>query len=214
MLKPYNEMRAIDVKPFCESRKAKDENGKTIDVLYLNWAKCVDLLHENGAEVVYFTPAHADDGSFLFCSRDVSNKEGKKTGCYFVAVDIVIDELKFRMEYPLLNGPYVIYDDTLNQRAISTAHARAFVKGVAIRTGLGFDLWVKGGEEDLVPSDDLSVHSIMAIKRRVEELLTVKAQHMDMRDILSSLNINDKQLKALMNSFDQLNKFEQALRRV
>lgn len=25
-------------------------------MLYLNWAKCIDLLHENGAEAVYFVP--------------------------------------------------------------------------------------------------------------------------------------------------------------
>ena len=37
-LKSYEEMRQIDVKPYCEER-----DGLT----YLNWAKCIDLLHEN-----------------------------------------------------------------------------------------------------------------------------------------------------------------------
>ena len=46
MLKKYEEMRKIDVRPFCEEREGK---------IYLNWAKCIDLLHENGAEKVYWT---------------------------------------------------------------------------------------------------------------------------------------------------------------
>ena len=36
MLKSYEEMRKIDVRPYCEEREGK---------LYLNWAKCVELLH-------------------------------------------------------------------------------------------------------------------------------------------------------------------------
>ena len=215
MLKPYSELRRIDVSPFCDTRKAKDDNNKVIDVAYLNWAKCVDLLHENGAEVVYFTPLRNDEGSFLFSSREVANKDGKKTGCYFVAVEIVIDDLKFRMDAPLMNGTYVVYDETLNQLRIANAHARAFVKGVAIRTGLGFDLWVKGNEEDAAPKDDLSIHSVLAIKRRVEETLTAKLQRgMSEGDICSSLNISQKQLKALLSYYESLFSFEQALNRL
>ena len=43
-LKSYSEMRKIDVKPFCEKRDGID---------YLNWAMCIKLLHDNGAEHVY-----------------------------------------------------------------------------------------------------------------------------------------------------------------
>ena len=46
-LKSYEEMRQIDVKPYCEER-----DGLT----YLNWAKCIDLLHENGAKIVRWDP--------------------------------------------------------------------------------------------------------------------------------------------------------------
>ena len=38
-LKTYEEMRKIDVTPYCEERDG---------MIYLNWAKCIDLLHENG----------------------------------------------------------------------------------------------------------------------------------------------------------------------
>ena len=37
MLKSYEEMRQIDVTPYCEEREG---------VLYLNWAKCIDLLRD------------------------------------------------------------------------------------------------------------------------------------------------------------------------
>ena len=47
MLKTYEELVKVDVSKFTEKRDGMD---------YLNWAKCVDLLHENGAKVVYFEP--------------------------------------------------------------------------------------------------------------------------------------------------------------
>lgn len=56
MLKGFNELVQIDVLPFCDKRKAKDDNGKPIEVPYLPWAKCKMLLHENGAGEVYFVP--------------------------------------------------------------------------------------------------------------------------------------------------------------
>ncbi len=210
MLKPYNELRKIDVTEFCETRKAKDDNGKPIDVPYLNWAKCKDLLHENGAEKVYFTPLKTPDGSYLFSSKEVQNKDGRTTGCYFVSVEVVIDDLKFTMDAPLLNGTIVVYDDTLNQTRIANAHARAFVKGVAIHTGLGFGLWSK----DDTPTDDLSAHSMLSIKRRVEELITVKMQSVDYKDILAELGINDKQLQAMLATYSKLDAFEKALMKV
>ena len=46
-IKSYKEMREIDVRPYCEERDG---------MLYLNWAKCIALLHENGAEHVSWLP--------------------------------------------------------------------------------------------------------------------------------------------------------------
>ena len=45
MLKSYDELRKIDVSPYTEKRDGAD---------YLNWAKCIDLLHENGVIVPYY----------------------------------------------------------------------------------------------------------------------------------------------------------------
>ena len=108
------------------------------------------------------------------------------------------------MDMPLMNGSLVVYEDTLNQLRIANAHARAFVKGVAIHTGLGFSLWCTDKDTEPDP-DDLSGHSIMAIKRRIETELTAKMQRgMDMDDILSALRINRRQFDNTMKAIDNI----------
>lgn len=211
-LKPYNELVKVDVLPFCEYRDAKDDNGKKIQVPYLNWAKCVELLHEHGAETVYYTPRRGPDGSYLFVSREVANKDGRKTGCYFVSVEIYIDGTVFTMDAPLMNGSLVVYDDTLNQLRIANCHARAFVKGVAIRTGLGFGLWSTEKDTDAA-QDDLSGHSIFAIKARLEQLITAKLQRgMSMEDILAGVELSQRQFHRVMASFNNVDLLEKRLR--
>ena len=211
-LKPYRELVQVDVLPFCDYREAKDDNNKKIKVPYLNWAKCKELLHQNGAESVYYIPLTDREGSFVFCSKETANKDGRKTGCYFVAVEIHIDDRVFRMDMPLLNGSLVVYEDTLNQLRIDNCHKRAFVKGVAIHTGLGFGLWASEKDTDAAP-DDLSGHSIQAIKQRIDQLLTAKLQHgMSMDDVLSALDMNKRQLKSIVDSFEQIDDLERRLR--
>lgn len=202
MLKPYSELVKIDVLPYCDKREAKDDKGKKIQVPYLNWATCKNLLHENGAETVYYTPLKTSEGSYLFRSADVENKDGRKTGCWFVSVEIHIDDHVFTMDMPLMNGSLVVYEDTLNQLRIANAHARAFVKGVAIHTGLGFSLWYTDKDTEQDP-DDLSGHSIMAVKRRIEMEITAKLQKgMEMDDILSLIGINRRQFDNTMKALD------------
>lgn len=204
MLKPYSELVKIDVLPYCDKREAKDDKGRKVQVPYLNWATCKNLLHENGAESVYFVPIKAPNGSYLFMSAEVENKDGRRTGCWFVSVEIHIDDRTFTMDMPLMNGSLVVYEDTLNQLRIANAHARAFVKGVAIHTGLGFSLWCTDKDTEPDP-DDLSGHSIMAIKRRIETELTAKMQRgMDMDDILSALRINRRQFDNTMKAIDNI----------
>ena len=109
-----------------------------------------------------------------------------------------------------MNGSLVVYSDTLNQLRINNALARAFVKGVAVRTGLGFDLWAEGDSDD--GEDDLSRHSIWAVKERLERLITTKERNgLNHRDLLSGLEINDKQLQKLMSYFASLDNLEKAV---
>ena len=214
-LKPYSELVRLDVLPHCDTRKAKDDNGKMVDIPYLNWGKCKSLLHENGAESVYFTPIKNDKGSYVFAHYEVANKDGRKTGCYFVSVEIHIDDKTFVMDMPLLNGTLVIYEDTLNQLRIANCHARAFVKGVAIHTGLGFSLWSDDMDTDKAV-DDLSTHDITAIKTRVEQLLTIKMQNggMNQRELCDTIGLSEKKLQIIMASFGDIRVLEDRLKRL
>lgn len=210
-LKPFNELIKIDVLPFCDMREAKNEDGKTIKVPYLSWGKCVKLLHENGAEAVWYTPVECPDThTYLWPQAKVTTSKGRDTECWFVRVKIHIDDLEFTYDAPLLNGSLVVYADTLNQLRINNALARTFVKGVAVRTGLGFDLWAESDADD--GADDLSRHSIWAIKERVERLITVKERNgLDHRDLLNGLGINEKQLSMIMQYFAKIANFESAV---
>lgn len=210
-LKPFNELIKIDVLPFCDMREAKNEDGKTIKVPYLSWGKCVKLLHENGAEAVWYTPVECPDThTYLWPQAKVTTSKGRDTECWFVRVKIHIDDLEFTYDAPLLNGSLVVYADTLNQLRINNALARTFVKGVAVRTGLGFDLWAESENDD--GADDLSRHNIWAIKERIERLITVKERNgLDHRDLLSGLGINEKQLSVIMQYFSKIASFESAV---
>lgn len=211
MLKPFAELSQLDVRPYCSVRDAKDERGNIIKVPYLSWAKCAQLLHENGAESVFYTPVPCPGtGTYLWPQMRVETSKGRVTQCWFVRVEIHIDDLVFTYDMPLLNGTLVVYEDTLNQLRINNALARAFVKGVAIRTGLGFALWADGDGDD--GEDDLSRHNIYAIKERLERLITAKEQRgMSHRDLLAALNLSDKQLATMMGWFDRLDHLERAV---
>lgn len=208
MLKSFDELIKLDVRPFCDVRDAKDESGKTIKVPYLSWAKCIKLLHENGAESVWYAPVECPENhTYLWPQMKVTTNKGRETDCWFVRVLIHIDELEFTYDTPLLNGSLVVYSDTLNQLRINNALARAFVKGVAIRTGLGFDLWAESEGED--GEDDLSRHSIWAVKERLERLITTKERNgLSHNDLLAEVGMNEKQLQKVMQYFATLDKLE------
>lgn len=215
MLKTYKELREIDVLPYCETREAKDEKGKKVNVPYLNWAKCKDLLHENGAETVYYEPLVNSNGSTLFMTNEAfTDAKGNRNRCFEVRVKIVIDDLEFVQNYPLLNGVYVVREDNINQLRVSNAQARAFVKGVAIRTGLGFSLWLKDDEtEKHVTEDDLFSHDLMKCKKRMSELITSKMQGgVTMEQMAAHLKMEMVEFQALFIQYDKLQRIEDAIR--
>lgn len=212
MLKSWNEMRKIDVMPYCDLRDAKDDKGKNIKVPYLNWAKCKELLHQNGAEVVYFEPCVNSNGSSLFMSDQVfTDKNGVTNRCYEVRVKIVIDDLEFEAQYPLMNGSNPVKDNSLTQQRLWNAQTRAFVKGVAMRTGLGFGLWLNDMDERDT-EDDLSKHNLFAIKERMQIAYTNAIKKgMSTKDIAGKLEMTEDEVRVVFTYFDQLNRFEQKL---
>ena len=213
MLKSWNEMRKIDVLPFCDKRKAKEDNGREIEVPYLNWAKCKELLHQNGAEVVYFEPCVNDNGSSLFMSDQVfTDKNGVTNRCYEVRVKIVIDDLEFEAQYPLMNGSNPVKDNSMTQQRLWNAQTRAFVKGVAMRTGLGFGLWLKDEADALDQSDDLSSHSIYAIKERMQiEYTNLIKRGFSTRQIAENCGMTEELVRVVFTYFDQIAEFEKRL---
>ena len=213
MLKSFNELRQIDVLKHCKKREAKDEDGKKIETPYLPWAKCLTLLYDNGAERVRFRALPAPDGSYLFCgaegvsqkkiygqNREVSYEE-RRNACYFVTVEVDIDGDVNVMPYPVMNGTAVVYNDTLNQLRVSNAIQRAFVKCVAVNTGLGISLWEEDKEtEDHGKQPEQVNPSVpMLCMEHINRTVTEKIKHgFAFPDLLSTLGINEKQYKSIL----------------
>lgn len=161
MLKSYAEMRKVDVRPFCEERE-----GMT----YLNWAKCIDLLHENGAENVYWVPIPDEKTGSSLRMSDVAflDKNGVANRCYETRIKVVIDNLEFEMQSPVMNGSNPVKDNSMSQQRVWNSMCRSFVKGVAIYTGLGFDLWLK---EEMQPfSNQMPIHEEKASPAQIKVL--------------------------------------------
>ena len=135
-LKSYDEMRKVDVKPYCEKRDGLD---------YLNWAMCIDLLHKNGANEVYWEPIpNEKTGNSLRMSDVVfTDKNNNTNRCYETRIRVVIDDKEYEMQTPVMNGANPVKDNSMSQQRVWNSMCRAFVKCVSIHTGLGFDLWLK-----------------------------------------------------------------------
>ncbi len=214
-LKSYSELAAIDVLPFCKTREAKDEKGAKIQIPYLPWVVCKRLLHENGAETVYFEPVVDKNGNSLIQTETAfTNDKGRVNRCYEVRVRIVIDDLTFEYQTPLLNGSLVVYEDTLNQLRVNNAQARAFVKGVAIRTGLGIKLW-ENDEPDDNKEEDLSVHNLLLVKKRIEKLITAKiGKGVSVKDMAAATDMTEKQIQGCLKSLVIINNMEKAIEKL
>lgn len=146
MLKSYSEMRKIDVRPFCKKRDGMD---------YLNWATCVKLLHDNGAEIVYWEPIPFEKTgcSLRMTEQEFIDKNGNKNRCYETRIRVVIDDKEYEMQTPVMNGANPVKDNSMSQQRVWNSMCRAFVKCVAIHTGLGFDLWLKEEEGNRMEYD-------------------------------------------------------------
>lgn len=206
-LKKYEELRKIDVSKWVEKRDKAD---------YLNWAKVVDLLHENGAQKVYFEPIINEyTGSSLYMTvQEFKDSNGNTNRVYETAVKIVIDDLEFIQRGPVMNGSNPVKDNSMSQQRLWNCQTRLFVKGVAIRTGLGFDLWLKDElkEEKENWDDDLNKHNIFKIRERIEQIYTQKLKSgLSAKEIAEKLNRTVDEVKAIFTYFDTLNTFERDL---
>lgn len=206
MIKSYEELRKIDVNQWTEKRDGAD---------YLNWAKVIDLLHENGAEKVYFDPVPNANGSSLYMSNEeYTDQKGNKNKVYETAVRIVVDDDEWIQRGPVMNGSNPVKDNSMSQQRLWNCQTRLFVKGIAIRKGLGFDLWLKEELKDSKNNweDDLSKHDIFKIKERCQQIYTQKLKEgLSVKEIAEKLHRTEDEVKSIFSYFDTLNNFEKDL---
>ena len=204
MLKSWNEMRQLDISKYVKQRDKAD---------YLPWASCLKLLYENGAEKVKIVPETTENGSSLFMSEQVfTDKSGNTNRCYEVRIVVHIDDAMYEMSYPVMNGINAVRDNLMNQNAVHKAQMRAFVKCVAINTGLGFDLWLDDSDiED--GGEDLSKHNIYAIRERMQIAYTKLVKRgLSTGEIAQQMGTSEQTVQYYLNGiFDEINRFEKAL---
>lgn len=215
MIKSFRELSQMDIskyvskKPTFKRNKATGAYEKTGELDYLNWADCLALLHEAGAERVTFGNVRSKEDHPVFLLSG---------GIPFVRVYVEVDGDRRELDYPVIDGSSNLSMEKLTQGDVHNASQRAFVKAVAINWGLGLSLWQKeerAADKERKPQDNLEYHNIFAIKRRVEQFITSKIQGgMSMDDILSCLNMSDTQYKNAMRWFDGIAALEQRLARL
>ena len=202
-IKSWNEMRQVDISKYVKKRDGAE---------YLPWAECLKLLYENGAEKVEILPEKNENGSSLFMSEQTfTDKNGYTNRCYEVRVFVNIDGNIYGISYPVMNGIAPVKDNLMNQNAVHKAQMRAFVKCVAINTGLGFDLWRDDSDIEN-DAEDLTKHSLWAIKERIQIAYTNAIKKgMSTGDIAKAVNKTEDEVMLLFTYFDQLNRFEKEL---
>lgn len=204
-LKTWKEMFDLDISQYVKKRDGAD---------YLPWSTCLMLLYENGAERVVITPQTTENGSSLFmCDQMFTDKNGGTNRCYEVRVCVEIDHNPYWISYPVMNGINPVIDKGMNQNAVHKAQMRAFVKCVAINTGLGFKLWMDDSDLD-TDSDDLTKHSIFAIRERMQQKCTELVKRgMTTKEIAGALGINEQSLLQyyLGGVFDEIYRVEQEM---
>ena len=210
MLKKWDELRKVDVTPYCDERDGKDDRGRTVKLQYLNWAKAVELLHENGAESVDWGVCHGNtvsSGSSLIMTDEVyTDSKGNTNKVYETRIWVKVDDDYWEMQGPVMNGSNPVKDNSMSQQRLWNAQTRLFVKAVAIHTGLGFELWSKTEEqEEQIQRGEDFYHDIRRVKDRVFETVTaLQKMGFSLADIAEKLNKSEAELKAYLSQYDIL----------
>lgn len=149
-LKSYEELVKVDVSQYCEKR-----DGFT----YLNWAKCIELLRQNGATEVYWEPIPDPQTGSSLRKTDIEfkDKNNNTNRCYETRIKVVIDDKEYEMQTPVMNGANPVKDNSMSQQRVWNSMCRAFVKCVAIHIHAVYDVPGKtsDGEELEDASDEV-----------------------------------------------------------
>lgn len=159
-----------------------------------------------------FWPVPGADGSTLRMSEMSFGTGDKANRCYEVLVHIQVDNLEWETTYPVLNGNNPVRDNTMTQLRLHNAIRRAFVKGVAERTGLGFDLWLKEDDLPEEPVEDLSKHSLAKCRQRLLELVTAKINGgLPLNIIADRLGMDEDTLRSKFSLYNELARIEKSI---
>ena len=207
MLKPYNELRQVDVSDYTEKRDG---------AYYLPYNQCIDLLRQHGAEKVYWLPVqNPKTGGSLYESETVfEDKNGVKNRCYETRIEIHIDDNVYYMQSPVMNGANPVKDNSMSQQRVWNSMARSFVKAVAMYTGLGFSLWLKEEEQDRKLQEQADqYHDIIKVQDRVFETITAiqKKGNMSIADIAEKMGRTEDELRNYLKYYSILNAVEHSL---
>lgn len=202
----FETLRKVDLSKYIKKRDKAE---------YVNWAVIKQILHDNGAEKVYFEPVKQENGSSLImCDRVFKDSNDNTNQVYETCIKVTIDDLEFEIQGPVMNGANPVKDNSMSQQRLWNAQTRLFVKGVAIRTGLGFDMWsrIEAEDDETNVEENLLNHNIFKIKERVQEIYTSKMKSgLTPKEIATKLNKSDDEIKAIFTYFDILNTFEKDL---
>lgn len=183
-LKPFNELFKLDISNEVQKRPVKKNSNITLD--YLEWANCIKLLYENGAEKVrYGMQKNQNDYPCFY------NANGESP---FVSVWVEIDGERYEEDFPVINGIYPVANPT--QLDINRAKQRGFVKAIAINTGLGLSLWIK--EEEVINSNkdlqqETTVNETQTLNDQITRLFAQALQKVGDKDTLYSVIQSDQQ---------------------
>ena len=162
MLKPYSELRKVDISRYCMEREG---------IKYLNWAKCIDILREYGAEEVYFEPIPnpKTGGSLYYTDLEFEDKSGIRNRCYETRIRVVIDGKEYIMQSPVMNGSNPVKDNSMNQQRVWNS------------------MWLKEEQkpfDNVIPGDEP-----LASKAQIQTLKNLGKKHkVDMEYWLASNN--------------------------
>lgn len=204
----FKELRAVDLSKYLKKRDGAD---------YVNWATIKQILHDNGAEKVYFEVVQQSNGSSLIMSdKEFIDIKGGTNKVYETRIKVVIDDLVFEIQGPVMNGANPVKDNSMTQQRLWNSQTRLFVKGVAIHTGLGFDMWSRIEEqEEKEIEEELQFHSILKIKERIEQTITNKMKlDISKKEIAATLKLSEKQLDSYFGMYDTLYKLEKAIEKI
>lgn len=183
-LKPFNELFKVDLSDEVVQRPVTRDSKITLD--YLEWANCIKLLYENGAEKVRYGMKYNEKGYPCFY-----NHNGESP---FVRVWVDIDGEMYEEDYPVINGIYVVANPT--QLDINKAKQRGFVKAVAINTGLGLSLWIK--EEEVINGNkelqqEPTINETKTLNDQITRLFAKALEVIGDKDKLYDMIRSDKQ---------------------